>query len=184
LRSLTAAVRGSRLLDIETLPYIFVVNPHIMRVHKLYKRAFEKLVTFPPVVNAHQDAQFVVMLKDLVQEGVQVRRHPPARATRRARRLTTPRAAPAAQVVPWLARGVHEASLRGASPRLNCNQFLSDMVQSPPRPPPAGARAAGRRPAGHAKTGRAAGVGGDQAARRGSELRQRGCEAAQIAWSS
>mmetsp|Transcript_36542 Transcript_36542/g.83068 ORF Transcript_36542/g.83068 Transcript_36542/m.83068 type:complete len:468 (+) Transcript_36542:3-1406(+) len=93
-----------RLLDIETLPYIVVENPHIQRVHKLYKRAFEKLVTFPPVQNAQQDAQFVLMLKDLVQEGV--------------------------QVVPWLARGVYEASMRVQSPRLNCNQFLSDMIMS------------------------------------------------------
>ena len=41
-----------RLLDIQTLPYIVVENPHIQKVHKLYRMAFEKLVEFPKVVYA------------------------------------------------------------------------------------------------------------------------------------
>jgi hypothetical protein len=93
-----------RLLDIQTLPYIVVENPHIQTVHKLYRTAFEKLVAFPKVVNITQDAMFVNTLKDLVQEGV--------------------------QVVPLLARGTYESSLKVSAKRLNCVKFLADMVMS------------------------------------------------------
>ena len=37
------------LLDMQTLPYIVVENPHIQKVHTLYRTAFEKLVAFPKV---------------------------------------------------------------------------------------------------------------------------------------
>ncbi|EKX35983.1 hypothetical protein GUITHDRAFT_155357 [Guillardia theta CCMP2712] len=93
-----------RLLDIQTLPYIVVENPHIQSVHAIYHRAFAKLVDFPKVVNINQDEQFVLLLKELVQEGV--------------------------QVVPLLARGIYEASLRVSTERLNCNKFLADMIMS------------------------------------------------------
>ena len=33
----------------QTLPYIVVENPHIQKVHTLYRTAFEKLVAFPKV---------------------------------------------------------------------------------------------------------------------------------------
>jgi hypothetical protein len=93
-----------RLLDIQTLPYIVVENPHIQKVHMLYRTAFEKLVAFPKVVNMTQNNVFLAMLKDLVQEGV--------------------------QVVPLLARGTYEASLKVSAKRLNCDKFLADMVMS------------------------------------------------------
>jgi len=93
-----------RLLDIHTLPYIVVENPHIQSVHAIYHRAFAKLVDFPKVVNVNHDEQFVLLLKELVQEGV--------------------------QVVPLLARGIYEASLRVSTQRLNCNKFLADMIMS------------------------------------------------------
>ena len=93
-----------RLLDIQTLPFIVVANPHIERVHALYRNAFEKLVALPKVVNIKQDEEFVHMLKNLVQEGV--------------------------QVVPLLARGTYEASLKVSAKRLNCDRFLGDMVMS------------------------------------------------------
>jgi signal transduction histidine kinase len=93
-----------RLLDIQTLPFLVVENPHIQKVHMLYRKAFEELIAFPKVVNINQDREFVRILKHLVQEGV--------------------------QVVPLLARGTYEASLKVSAKRLNCDKFLGDMVMS------------------------------------------------------
>ena len=97
-----------RLLDMQTLPYVVVANPHIQQVYQMYDRAFSRLVSFPKVTNTRIEAEFVELVKALVQEAV--------------------------QVVQLLARGMHEARRKirqtDQSTGLNANQFLADMFMS------------------------------------------------------
>jgi hypothetical protein len=97
-----------RLLDMQTLPYVVVANPHIQEVYQMYERGFQRLVAFPKVTNAKLEAEFVELVKALVQEAV--------------------------QVVTLLARGMHEARRKirqiDHSTGLDANQFLADMFMS------------------------------------------------------
>jgi len=93
-----------RLLDIQTLPYIVVINPNFQQVYKLYRKAFKTLINSPKVVNISQDAEFVEVVKGLVHEAV--------------------------QVVPWLAKGCHDASKKVPASQLNLNRFMADMIMS------------------------------------------------------
>ena len=97
-----------RLLDMQTLPYLVVANPHIQQVYQMYDRAFRKIVSFPKVTNIKLETEFLEVVKALVQEAL--------------------------QVVQLLARGMHEARRKypqiDQTAGLNANQFLADMFMS------------------------------------------------------
>ncbi len=57
-----------RLLDLQFLPYIVVINPNIKRVYEAYYRAFQTLRGLPPVDDAESNAEFTALLKRLVDE--------------------------------------------------------------------------------------------------------------------
>ena len=57
-----------RLLDLQFLPYIVVINPNIKRVYNSYYNAFETLRNFRVVNDDESNAEFTLLLKRLVDE--------------------------------------------------------------------------------------------------------------------
>ncbi|QDZ22725.1 pyruvate dehydrogenase kinase [Chloropicon primus] len=57
-----------RLLDLQFLPYIVVINPNIKKVYNSYYNAFQTLRKFPEVKDDESNADFTVLLKRLVDE--------------------------------------------------------------------------------------------------------------------
>ncbi|KAI9026123.1 branched-chain alpha-ketoacid dehydrogenase [Hyaloraphidium curvatum] len=55
-----------RVRAIETLPFIVGLNPYIRNVYNLYRDSFDRILSFPPIETADDDASFTSMLTDLV----------------------------------------------------------------------------------------------------------------------
>ena len=52
-----------RLLDMQTLPYVVVINPNIQKVFGLYNDAFKTLVNFPKVGWAYPEDSRLLQTK-------------------------------------------------------------------------------------------------------------------------
>ena len=57
-----------RLMDLQLLPYIVVINPHITRVYDSYYHAFAELIRFPPVDTVQRNREFSGKLKLLIEQ--------------------------------------------------------------------------------------------------------------------
>ncbi|KAL4447906.1 hypothetical protein ABPG75_005125 [Micractinium tetrahymenae] len=57
-----------RLMDLQLLPYIVVNNPNIKKVYNAYHHGFATLRALPPVTSMQQNADFVALLRRLVDE--------------------------------------------------------------------------------------------------------------------
>ena len=57
-----------RLMDLQFLPYIVVINPHIKRVYDAYYHAFVELIKEPPVDTVQRNRDFSAKVKLLIEQ--------------------------------------------------------------------------------------------------------------------
>ncbi|CAI6002363.1 unnamed protein product, partial [Closterium sp. NIES-65] len=96
---------AKRLMDLQFLPHIVVINPHIKQVYDSYRQAFDMLTAFPEIKTLEDNVKFTQMLTMLVDD------HTP--------------------LLGVLARGVRECALRPLVGReLDLDPFLDNMLQS------------------------------------------------------
>lgn len=56
-----------RLMDLQTMPFLLVANPHISAVYDLYQLAFVKLRDSPEVVTMADEAALTALLQELIE---------------------------------------------------------------------------------------------------------------------
>ncbi|GJP50496.1 hypothetical protein CLOM_g9660 [Closterium sp. NIES-68] len=96
---------AKRLMDLQFLPHIVVINPHIKQVYDSYRQAFDMLTAFPEIKTLEDNAKFTQMITMLVDD------HTP--------------------LLGVLARGVRECALRPLVGReLDLDPFLDNMLRS------------------------------------------------------
>eukprot|EP00891_Asterochloris_glomerata_P004487 jgi/Astpho2/4487/e_gw1.00067.401.1_t len=94
-----------RLMDLQFLPHLVVINPHIKKVYDAYSHAFDTLHSMAPVQTMEQNAEFTVLLKRLVDD------HAP--------------------MLDALAAGLRECADKPlVGPKLQLDGFLNNMLRS------------------------------------------------------
>ncbi|GJP50497.1 hypothetical protein CLOM_g9660 [Closterium sp. NIES-68] len=59
---------AKRLMDLQFLPHIVVINPHIKQVYDSYRQAFDMLTAFPEIKTLEDNAKFTQMITMLVDD--------------------------------------------------------------------------------------------------------------------
>jgi pyruvate dehydrogenase kinase 2/3/4 len=61
-----------RLVDIQTLPYIMVMNPSIAKVYDVYLEAFKKIEGLQTIKETKDEAAFTAVLTDIIDSTVNI----------------------------------------------------------------------------------------------------------------
>lgn len=59
---------AQRIRDMQDLPFVVMTNEHLEKVYQLYWRAFDRFRRWPVIVTHEDNARFVALLKELLEE--------------------------------------------------------------------------------------------------------------------